>query len=113
MVLAWATFFLLYRDCPTLRVFALFGCTHKTIAMGIPLITALYENSEKLALYTLPILIWHPTQLILGSLLAPRLEKWVEKVRRQRVCDCVKFREVERVDHDVAVVDQPYPSSLI
>ncbi|GMH98567.1 hypothetical protein TrVE_jg8443 [Triparma verrucosa] len=78
MILSWITFYFLYRDCPTLRVFALFGCSHKTIAMGIPLITALYETSPKLALYTLPILVWHPTQLILGSLLAPRLSKWVE-----------------------------------
>ncbi|GMH69454.1 hypothetical protein TL16_g05163, partial [Triparma laevis f. inornata] len=78
MCLSWVTFYGLYRNYPTLRVFALFGCSHKTIAMGIPLITALYETSPKLALYTLPILVWHPTQLILGSLLAPRLVKWVE-----------------------------------
>ena len=44
MILSWITFYFLYRDCPTLRVFALFGCSHKTIAMGIPLITALYET---------------------------------------------------------------------
>ena len=83
MLLAWLTFFLLYKDYPTLRVFALYGCSHKTIAMGIPLITAMYETSEKLALYTLPILVWHPTQLILGSLLAPRLSDWVEREKER------------------------------
>lgn len=98
MCLSWLTFWLLYRDSPTLRVFALFGCSHKTIAMGIPLITAMYETSEKLALYTLPILVWHPTQLILGSLLAPRLSEWVEKEKERLGLEDDGFTKREEVD---------------
>ncbi|GMI06193.1 hypothetical protein TrRE_jg5676 [Triparma retinervis] len=75
----WFLFSLLYPRSPSLRVFALFGGTHKTVAMGIPLITALYEQDERLALYTLPLLVWHPVQLVIGSALAPRLNKWVEE----------------------------------
>lgn len=79
MAIAWGVFRLLYRDKPEKRVFALYGCTHKTVAMGIPLITAMYETDPRLALYTLPLIVWHPTQLIIGSFCAPRLSKWVEK----------------------------------
>ena len=79
MCIDWVFFGLLYPSSPELRVFALFGGTHKTVAMGIPLITALYETDERLALYTLPLLVWHPAQLVIGSAAAPRLAKWVEK----------------------------------
>ncbi|GMI21342.1 hypothetical protein TrCOL_g2408 [Triparma columacea] len=83
MVADWGVFMVLYKDCPELRVFALFGGTHKTVAMGIPLITALYEGDSRLALYTLPLLVWHPAQLVIGSAFAPRLNKWVEEERRR------------------------------
>jgi sodium/bile acid cotransporter 7 len=34
MVLAWIVLRILFRDEPKLRVMGLFGCTHKTVAMG-------------------------------------------------------------------------------
>ena len=62
-----------------LRVMGLFGCTHKTVAMGVPLITAIYEGASDspLGLYLLPLLVWHPAQLVVGSALAPHLAAWV------------------------------------
>jgi hypothetical protein len=30
-------------------------------------------------LYTLPLLIWHPMQLVIGTFLAPKLAKFVER----------------------------------
>lgn len=38
MVLAWFGLKFLFPDDPKLRVMGLFGCTHKSVAMGIPLI---------------------------------------------------------------------------
>ncbi|KAL7578959.1 hypothetical protein ACA910_006925 [Epithemia clementina (nom. ined.)] len=70
---------LLFRDYPEMRVMGLFGCTHKTIALGIPLVNALYEGNPNVGLYTLPLLIWHPMQLIIGSLLVKRLKKFVDE----------------------------------
>mmetsp|Transcript_18996 Transcript_18996/g.20459 ORF Transcript_18996/g.20459 Transcript_18996/m.20459 type:complete len:128 (+) Transcript_18996:329-712(+) len=52
-------------------------CTHKTVAMGIPLINAIYDGNPAIALYTLPLLIWHPMQLVVGTFLSPRLFAWV------------------------------------
>jgi hypothetical protein len=46
--------------------------------MGVPLINAIYESDPLVGLYTLPLLIWHPMQLVLGSFLAPRLAAFVE-----------------------------------
>jgi sodium/bile acid cotransporter 7 len=78
MTLSWFFLKLFFADKPTLRVMGLFGCTHKTVALGVPLINAIHENDPNLGLYTLPLLIWFPMQLVLGSLLAPKLLKWVE-----------------------------------
>eukprot|EP00978_Attheya_sp_CCMP212_P015091 scaffold38814_cov48-Attheya_sp.AAC.1 len=79
MVLAWIMLRILFRDEPKLRVMGLFGCTHKTVAMGVPLINAMYEDNPNVGLYTLPLLIWHPMQLVIGSFLAPRLAAFVER----------------------------------
>jgi sodium/bile acid cotransporter 7 len=77
MAIAWHVLRFFWKDEPELRVMGLFGCTHKTIAMGIPLITAIYGNDPNLGQYVLPILIWHPMQLIVGTLLTPRLSNFI------------------------------------
>ena len=83
MIMAWYMLRILYRNEPKLRVTGLYCCTHKTVAIGIPLITAIYSDNaataSKVGLYTLPLLIWHPLQLIIGTLLAPKLAKFVER----------------------------------
>lgn len=79
MTLAWYGLKLLFPNDPRLRVMGLFGCTHKSVAVGIPLINAIYENSPLVGYYTLPLLIWHPMQLVIGSFLAPKLANFVER----------------------------------
>ena len=49
---------------PKLRVMGLFGCTHRT-NRDVPLINAIYENNPAVG-HTLPLLIWHPMQLVLA-----------------------------------------------
>lgn len=56
----------------------LFGCTHKAVATGVPLVDAIYGSSSSVGLYTLPLLIWHPMQLVVGTFLVPRLVKFVD-----------------------------------
>jgi sodium/bile acid cotransporter 7 len=67
-----------FGNKPKLRVMGLFGCCGKTIALGVPLINAIYEGSPDRGIYTLPLLVWHPALLLLGSYLAPRLAAFVE-----------------------------------
>jgi predicted Na+-dependent transporter len=77
MILAWYSMKVLFNKEPALRVMGLFGCTQKTIALGIPLITSIFGNSEFFSLYTLPILIWHPMQLVVGSFCVTRLQQFM------------------------------------
>jgi solute carrier family 10 (sodium/bile acid cotransporter), member 7 len=80
MTVAWFTLKVLYPNQPKLRVTGLFGCTHKTISIGVPLITAIYgSHHPKIGLYTLPILIWHPMQLMVGTLIMPRLQAFIQR----------------------------------
>ncbi|CAB9523234.1 bile acid cotransporter 7 [Seminavis robusta] len=80
MLLAWFSLKLLFRNEPRLRVMGLYGCTQKSVAVGIPMISALYEHDPHAGLYTLPLLIWHPLQLLIGSALAPELATGVERL---------------------------------
>ena len=51
----------------------------KTLAMGIPLINALYEhkNNEITGLLSIPLIIYHVLQLIIGAFQVILLKKWV------------------------------------
>jgi solute carrier family 10 (sodium/bile acid cotransporter), member 7 len=79
MVLAWYMLRALYPNDPKLRVAGLYCCSHKTAAVGIPLISALYADSDLLGSYTLPLLVWHPLQLVVGSMIGPRLANFVKQ----------------------------------
>lgn len=79
MVLAWGSLRVFFSDVPKLRVMGVFGCTHKSVAVGIPLINAIYEDDPNIGFYTLPLLIWHPMQLVIGTFLSPRLAKFVKR----------------------------------
>lgn len=77
MALSWFVLKFLYPNQPRLRVMGLYGCTHKSVATGIPLIDAIYGTYRAVGLYTLPVLVWHPMQLLLGTILSPYLARWV------------------------------------
>lgn len=79
MCLAWISLRILFRNEPKLQAMGLFGCTHKTVAMGVPLINAIYEDNPLVGLYTLPLLIWHPMQLVLGTAVAPKVAEYVKR----------------------------------
>ena len=57
-------------------VAAMFCASHKTLAFGLPLVNTIFEGNPNLAAYCAPIMFIHPLQLILGSLLVPRLSKY-------------------------------------
>jgi sodium/bile acid cotransporter 7 len=80
---AWYSLKFLFHDEPELRVMGLFGCVQKTVALGVPLIASVYKGDPNEGVYTLPILIWHPMQLILGSMLVPRLKAFIQAERKR------------------------------
>jgi len=78
-ILCWFLMKLFFSETPKLRATGVFGCTHKTVALGVPLINAIYASNPNVGFYTLPLLVWHPIQLILGTALAPRLSNFVKE----------------------------------
>ncbi len=58
------------------RIAALFCGAQKTLAMGLPMSTLLFAGSTvEVSLLVLPLLLYHPLQLIAGGLLVPRLRR--------------------------------------
>lgn len=48
------------------------------ILSSVPLINAIYEDNPLVGMYTLPLLIWHPMQLVLGTAVAPHVAAYVK-----------------------------------
>lgn len=61
------------------RVTVLICATHKTAALGVPMLAVMFAGDPRLALLTLPLLCWHPLQMAVGAALAPRLQAWVAR----------------------------------
>ena len=99
MALAWTSMLVLFSKEPKVQVVGVFACTHKTVSVGVPLITSIYPDSPLLGLYILPLLIWYPTQLVLGTALAPYLAKYVvrkEKELQQKEVSNVGSEDLDR-----------------
>ena len=62
------------RDCVAFAMCS----THKTLALGLPLFKIIFQGRADLAVLLTPLILQHPLQLILGSMLAPRLKAIVE-----------------------------------
>jgi sodium/bile acid cotransporter 7 len=76
--------------------------------MGVPLINAIYENDPLVGMYTLPLLIWHPMQLVVGSFLAPKLNRWVQAEKeRLGIGDNEEKEATTKDEEDVPSEESP------
>lgn len=57
------------------RIAILFCATQKTLATGVPLGISLFGSDPSFGIILLPLIIFHPVQLILGALLISRIQK--------------------------------------
>ncbi|KAI9140424.1 SBF-like CPA transporter family-domain-containing protein [Paraphysoderma sedebokerense] len=55
----------------------MFCATHKSLTLGMPILANIFPP-HILSTLSIPLLIYHPTQILLGSLLVPYVKKWVE-----------------------------------
>jgi predicted Na+-dependent transporter len=78
-VVAWYCLRLLIPNEPRLRIAGTICSTHKTIALGAPLIGSIVQgqNFANEAFYFLPLLMWHPTQLVFGSMFSAKAHRWI------------------------------------
>ena len=74
--------------------------------MGVPMLQAMFEGNTKLGMYTLPLLIWHPLQLLIGTIAAPHLAAWVDK----QVAATDEAKEKKKGRHTKKARDQREPT---
>ncbi|XP_043086245.1 sodium/bile acid cotransporter 7 [Puntigrus tetrazona] len=55
----------------------MFCATHKSLTLGIPMLKIVFEGYEHLSLISVPLLIYHPAQILLGSILVPSIKAWM------------------------------------
>ena len=56
----------------------------KSLTLGIPMLKIIYNGSDYLSLLSIPLLCYHPTQILLGGLLVPRVTQWLNDARKSR-----------------------------
>ncbi|KAF5294331.1 hypothetical protein FQR65_LT10784 [Abscondita terminalis] len=69
---------------PTDVVCAMFCSTHKSLTLGIPILRIMFYGLSHLSQITLPLLVYHPTQMILGGLLVANLKEWIYSHKGKR-----------------------------
>ncbi|KAG8225802.1 hypothetical protein J437_LFUL005609 [Ladona fulva] len=66
----------------------LFCSTHKSLTLGVPILRVLFGGYSHLAQISLPLLIYHPTQILLGGMLVSQLSYWLRKARSRSAYSC-------------------------
>lgn len=62
---------------PADTVAIVFCSTHKSLTLGIPMLKIVFAGFEHLSLISVPLLIYHPAQILLGSVLVPTIRAWM------------------------------------
>lgn len=57
-------------------VAVMYCSSHKSLTLGIPLLKIMYEGNPILSVISIPLLIYHPVQILLGSTLVQSLKRW-------------------------------------
>ncbi|XP_062612126.1 sodium/bile acid cotransporter 7-like isoform X1 [Saccostrea cucullata] len=86
--LLWMVFFVTTRPWlnfdPTDTTALMFCSTHKSLTLGIPMIKIVFSGDPGLSVISIPLMVYHPTQILLGGLLVPPLKEWMYSARRNR-----------------------------
>ena len=99
MAFSWLLMHGLFKKKLKLRIMGLFGCHHKTIVLGLPIVYTVYEKEldKHLGLYTLPLLIWYFTSTIIGILISTKLDKWVDN--QQKLLEQINEKKDDEKNH--------------
>ncbi|XP_062372842.1 sodium/bile acid cotransporter 7 [Sardina pilchardus] len=62
---------------PADTVAIIFCATHKSLTLGIPMLKIVFAGDENLSLVSVPLLVYHPAQILLGSVLVPTIRAWM------------------------------------
>uniref|UniRef100_A0AAZ3QN79 Sodium/bile acid cotransporter n=1 Tax=Oncorhynchus tshawytscha TaxID=74940 RepID=A0AAZ3QN79_ONCTS len=70
---------------PADTVAIMFCATHKSLTLGIPMLKIVFEGYEHLSLISVPLLIYHPAQILLGSILVPTIKSWMNSRQKPSI----------------------------
>ncbi|KAK9874248.1 hypothetical protein WA026_002603 [Henosepilachna vigintioctopunctata] len=59
----------------------IFCSTHKSLTLGIPILRIMFHGYSHLSQISLPLLVYHPTQIILGGLVVSQFKDWIYSER--------------------------------
>ncbi|XP_033839862.1 sodium/bile acid cotransporter 7 isoform X1 [Periophthalmus magnuspinnatus] len=74
---------------PADTVAIMFCSTHKSLTLGIPMLKIVFAGFEHLSLISVPLLIYHPVQILLGSVLVPSIRAWMTSRQKAHYLDAV------------------------
>eukprot|EP00041_Stephanoeca_diplocostata_P014416 m.261221 g.261221 ORF g.261221 m.261221 type:complete len:337 (-) comp19692_c0_seq4:461-1471(-) len=57
----------------------MFSSTHKSLTLGMPMMKIIFEGNPNLSLISLPLLMYHPMQIMLGSFVVPSAKAWIDR----------------------------------
>ena len=68
---------------PVDTVAIMFCSTHKSLTLGIPMLKIVFSGHKYLSLISIPLLIYHPVQILLGGLLVPVVKGWMVSTQQK------------------------------
>merc|ERR1712176_305673 len=71
----------------------MFCSTHKSLTLGIPMLKIIYAGSSSLSFLSIPLLCYHPCQILIGGLLVPKVRAWM--IRAEQGSDPERARLLE------------------
>ncbi|XP_033097371.1 sodium/bile acid cotransporter 7-like isoform X1 [Anneissia japonica] len=62
----------------------MYCATHKSLTLGIPMLKIIYAGYDYLSLISIPLLVYHPTQILLGGFLVNSIKHWMTTANKLR-----------------------------
>jgi predicted Na+-dependent transporter len=92
---------LLHKFCTAVLAFkpedvicVIFCGVHKSLTLGIPMLKIMFEDnlSSNLGQMCLPLLIYHPVQILLGGFMVPHLKSRLKMAQTKYVETCLLIK---------------------
>ncbi|XP_057308743.1 sodium/bile acid cotransporter 7-like [Hydractinia symbiolongicarpus] len=62
----------------------MFCSTHKSLTLGVPILKIIYAGDMILPFISIPLLIYHPTQILLGGFMVPLIKSWLHESKEHK-----------------------------
>ncbi|KRT78237.1 hypothetical protein AMK59_8546 [Oryctes borbonicus] len=62
-----------------------FCSTHKSLTLGIPILRLMFQGYSHLHQISLPLMVYHPIQIILGGVMGIQMKDWIQKQSIRRL----------------------------